>query len=123
MGRPSRRFLDFAFLFRASLRSAEASILFENRSTPWPKRKTKLQGCPRGQLRFLIVARNPLCNEELQLKVRKLCVADENLGGVTVEIFVTDGFEQVELTEPKKAFDEAGAETQVVSPKGDQFRE
>ena len=37
-------------------------------------------------------------------------------------IFVTDGFEQVELTEPKKASDEAGAETQVVSPKGDQVR-
>jgi len=37
--------------------------------------------------------------------------------------FVTDGFEQAELTEPKKAFDEAGAETPVVSPKGDQVRE
>jgi hypothetical protein len=43
-------------------------------------------------------------HEELQLKVRKLCVADENLKGVTMAIFVTDGFEQVELTQPKKAF-------------------
>ena len=49
-------------------------------------------------------------------------MANENLKGVTLAIFVTDGFEQVELTEPKKAFDEAGAETQVVSPKGDQVR-
>ena len=47
-------------------------------------------------------------HEELQLKVRKLCVADENLKGVTMAIFVTDGFEQVELTQPKKAFQEAG---------------
>ena len=38
-------------------------------------------------------------------------------------IFVTDGFEQAELTEPKKAFDEAGTETQVLSPKGDHVRE
>ena len=49
-------------------------------------------------------------------------MADENLKGVTVAIFVTDGFEQAELTEPKKAFDDPGAETQVVSPKGDQVR-
>ena len=62
-------------------------------------------------------------HEELQLKVRKLCVADEDLKAVTMAIFVTDGFEQVELTQPKKAFQEAGAETQVVSPKGDQVRE
>ena len=38
-------------------------------------------------------------------------------------IFVTDGFERVELTQPQKAFQGAGAETQVVSPKGDQVRE
>jgi len=62
-------------------------------------------------------------HEELQLKVRKLCVADENLKGITMSIFVTDGFEQVELTQPKKAFHEAAAETQIVSPKGDQVRD
>ena len=49
-------------------------------------------------------------------------MANENLEGMTVAIFVTDGFEQAELTEPKKAFEEAGAETQIVSPKGDQVR-
>ena len=31
-------------------------------------------------------------------------------------ILVTDGFEQVELTEPRKALDEAGATTKIVSP-------
>ena len=50
-------------------------------------------------------------------------MADENLKGITMSIFVTDGFEQVELTQPKKAFHEAGAETQIVSPKGDQVRD
>ena len=33
-------------------------------------------------------------------------------------IFVTDGFEQIKLTEPKMVFDE-GAETHAVSPKSD----
>jgi deglycase len=41
----------------------------------------------------------------------------ENLVGLKVAILVTDGFEQVELTEPRKALDQAGARTQIVSPK------
>ena len=41
-----------------------------------------------------------------------------NLQGKKVAILVTDGFEQVELLEPRKALDEAGAKTQVVSPAG-----
>jgi protease I len=35
-----------------------------------------------------------------------------------VAILVAEGFEQVELTEPRKALDEAGAETKIVSPAG-----
>ncbi|MDY0884583.1 type 1 glutamine amidotransferase domain-containing protein [Dongia soli] len=42
--------------------------------------------------------------------------------GLKVAILVTDGFEEVELTEPRKALDAAGAETSVVSPKDDQVR-
>ena len=38
------------------------------------------------------------------------------LEGKRVAILVADGFEQVELTEPRKALDDAGAETHVVSP-------
>ena len=45
---------------------------------------------------------------------------DKNLRGVKVAILVTDGFEQVELTEPKNALDEAGADTLIVSPKDEQ---
>jgi putative intracellular protease/amidase len=33
---------------------------------------------------------------------------------------ITDGFEEVVLTEPRKALDQAGADTRVVSPKGDE---
>jgi protease I len=33
-----------------------------------------------------------------------------------VAILVADGFEQIELTDPRKALDEAGAKTQIVSP-------
>ncbi len=42
----------------------------------------------------------------------------KKLAGKKVAILVADGFEQVELTEPKKALDEAGAMTQIVSPAG-----
>jgi protease I len=44
------------------------------------------------------------------------------LDGIKVAILVTDGFEQVELTEPRKALDQAGAQTQIVSPKNDRVR-
>lgn len=46
----------------------------------------------------------------------------QNLKGKKVAILATDGFEQVELTEPRKALDAAGAQTQVVSPKTDKIR-
>jgi protease I len=39
------------------------------------------------------------------------------LDGKKVAILVADGFEQVELTEPRQALDEAGAETKIVSLK------
>jgi len=40
-----------------------------------------------------------------------------SLSGKRVAILATDGVEQVELTEPRKALDDAGASTKVVSPK------
>ena len=40
----------------------------------------------------------------------------KNLNGKKVAILVADGFEQVEMTEPKKALEEAGAQTEIVSP-------
>jgi protease I len=46
----------------------------------------------------------------------------KTLSGKKVAILVTDGFEQVELTEPRKALDQAGAQTSVVSPKADKVR-
>lgn len=42
---------------------------------------------------------------------------EQRLNGRRVAILVTDGFEQKELAEPRKALDEAGAQTQIVSPK------
>jgi protease I len=44
-------------------------------------------------------------------------MAEQTLKGMKVAILVTDGFEQVELTEPREALDQAGADTRVVSPK------
>lgn len=49
-------------------------------------------------------------------------MAHVNLEGLKVAILVDDGFEQVELIEPRKALDQAGAETRIVSPKGECVR-
>jgi len=46
----------------------------------------------------------------------------EELNGKKVAILVENGFEEVELTEPRKALDQAGAQTQIVSPAGDQVK-
>jgi protease I len=58
----------------------------------------------------------------------------KNVHGKRIAFLLTDGFEQVELTEPRKALDEAGAKTEIVSPvkgeiqgmnhndKGDKFK-
>jgi protease I len=49
-------------------------------------------------------------------------MTEHNLNGLKVAILVTDGFEQVELTEPRKALDDAGADTRIVSPKDSEVR-
>ena len=41
---------------------------------------------------------------------------EKKLNGKKVAILVADGFEQVELTEPRKALEEAGAKIEIVSP-------
>lgn len=49
-------------------------------------------------------------------------MAEMQLNGLRVAFVVTDGFEQVELTEPRKALDAAGARTEIVSPKDGQVK-
>ena len=49
-------------------------------------------------------------------------MAGNELRGRRVAILVTDGFEQIELVEPRKALDAAGAETRIVSPNGGEVR-
>jgi len=44
------------------------------------------------------------------------------LSGMRVAILVTDDFEQAELTEPKKALEQAGATTKIISPKSGQVQ-
>ncbi len=41
----------------------------------------------------------------------------EHLRGKKVAILIENGFEQVEMVEPRKALDQAGAETKIVSPR------
>ncbi len=47
---------------------------------------------------------------------------EKSLEGKKVAILVADGFEQVELTEPRDALDDAGAETLIVSPAGEKVK-
>lgn len=44
------------------------------------------------------------------------------LEGIKVAILVAEGFEQSELTEPKRALEEAGAQTFIVSPEKDEVQ-
>jgi protease I len=44
-------------------------------------------------------------------------MARQNLKGKRVAILATDGVEEVELNEPRRALDAAGAETTLISPK------
>jgi protease I len=46
----------------------------------------------------------------------------KQLNGKKVAILVANGFEQVELTQPKQALEEAGAATTIVSPEKDKVR-
>jgi protease I len=46
----------------------------------------------------------------------------QNLKGVKVAILATDGFEQSELREPRRALDDAGAKTEVVSLKSGEIK-
>ena len=46
----------------------------------------------------------------------------QNLNGVRVAILATDGFEQSELLEPRRALEEAGARTEVVSLKSGKIK-
>jgi protease I len=45
-----------------------------------------------------------------------------SLNGKKVAILVEDGFEQIELTSPKQALEEAGAKTYIISPKRDKVK-
>lgn len=46
----------------------------------------------------------------------------QTLAGKTVAILATDGFEQSELTEPKRLLEEAGASVDVIAPKAGSIR-
>lgn len=46
----------------------------------------------------------------------------EELKGKRIAILATEGFEQVELTEPKRALEEAGAQTHIISLSRDDIR-
>ena len=46
----------------------------------------------------------------------------DQLKGKKIAILATDGFEQVELDEPKKALEKAGATTEVISPRSGEIK-
>ena len=46
----------------------------------------------------------------------------QELKNKKVAILVADGFEQVEMTKPQQALEQAGAQTQIISPKSDRVQ-
>ncbi len=46
----------------------------------------------------------------------------QELERMNIAILVADGFEQVEMTQPRQAFNDAGASTYLISPMGEQVR-
>ena len=46
----------------------------------------------------------------------------DSLSGKRIAFLATDGVEQVELTQPKKALEDAGATTEIISPKSGEIR-
>lgn len=45
-------------------------------------------------------------------------MAHKKLAGIRVAILLTDNFEQAEMTQPRKALEEAGADTTLLAPHG-----
>jgi deglycase len=56
--------------------------------------------------------------EQVWTHLKEVTLDKKPLTGKLVAILVADGFEQVELTGPQKALEDAGAKTRVVSPSG-----
>ena len=46
----------------------------------------------------------------------------QELEGKNIAILLTDGFEQVEMVKPRQAFNDAGANTYLISPGGEQVQ-
>ena len=59
-------------------------------------------------------------NDEQMLPIMIMKTSEHNLAGKKVAILATDGFEQDELLSPRKALDEAGATTEIISPSKEQ---
>lgn len=57
-----------------------------------------------------------------QIPRREKQTMASKLKGKKIAILATDGFEQVELTEPRKALEEAGAATVLIAPKPGEIR-
>jgi protease I len=47
---------------------------------------------------------------------------NQQLNGKRIAILVEDGFEQVELAKPKQALEDAGAQTDIISPSSDKVK-
>jgi hypothetical protein len=67
--------------------------------------------------------RGGLSEQFFEIEIERIwTMPQDTLKGLKVAILVTDGFEQVELTRPRKALDESGAQTRIVSPKDSSVR-
>src|SRR5262245_45854885 len=103
-----------------------------SRKRPCHRRRPRLlcpiPTCPRGSLRRPTLRTNPRLRHSRRSRgartrrVERSDMADKPLQGKRIAFLATDGVEQVELTEPWKAVEEAGAEPVLVSPKDGQVQ-
>jgi protease I len=62
------------------------------------------------------LTRDACANGDAQVFAKENIMPSSRLEGCRIAILATDGFEQSELTEPKRLLEEAGAKTDVIAP-------
>jgi len=111
---------DLHFRARArTLRKPGQTTLSQGATPPATAHLTRAPG---GQSGLSRLSPRPQSPRETPRAEADLPIMANELHHSTIAILVADGFEQVEMTEPRKALDRAGARTVLISPKSRQVQ-
>src|SRR5579885_3152895 len=98
-------------------RSSRTSARGAFRAAPLPSSRRAPTRTRRSRLTRARAPFPEMLRAHLSSPLEHVMAQAQPLNGLKVAILATDGFEQSELTEPRHALDEAGADTEVISPK------